>query len=221
MKNDISIYDYEIGNQSNFDLLSFYEALPNKEEEEEDFEIEPEECHHSLFFPILKYCINILNNAKDLDKLKFNIGFYGNDNKIYVTVGRQMYDLFFTEGEGTFNDSNKITFDCGKDKFKLKSKSKGNKKEVIEEYKEFFDIPKETPNSSIKNKINEKAKELDMEVFQLIKNKKKTIISQFLKGYSHQESVLKAFEGKITGKFSHMPNLIFKKKMQKAKLLKK
>ena len=173
MKNDISIYDYEIGNQSDFDLLSFYEALPNKEEEEEDFEIEPEEYHHSLFFPILKYCINILKNAKDLDKLKLSIGFYGNDNKIYVTVGRQMYDLFFTEGEGTISDSNKITFDCGKDKFKLKSKSKENTKELIEEYKEFFDIPKETPNSSIKNKINEKAKELDMEVFQLIKNKKK------------------------------------------------
>ncbi len=94
MKAQISIDDYEIGKQSNFDLLSFYESLPDHLEEEDDncddllLDFESEEYHHSLFYPILKYCIDVLNNSKDLDKLKMNIGLYDNDNKIYVTVGR-------------------------------------------------------------------------------------------------------------------------------------
>jgi hypothetical protein len=32
-----------------------------------------------------------------------------------------------------------------------------------------------------------------------------------LKGYSHQEGVLKSFEEKISGQFMNMPNLIFKR----------
>ena len=51
-----------------------------------------------------------------------------------------------------------------------------------------------------KNKLNE-----------FIQNKKEVFISKFLKGYSHQESILKTLEGKIKGYFINLPNLIFKK----------
>ena len=35
MKKEISIKDYEIGKHYNFDIISFYKALPEKEGEEE------------------------------------------------------------------------------------------------------------------------------------------------------------------------------------------
>ena len=210
MKDNISIEDYEIGKQFNFDLLSFYESLPEKLEEDDILDFVTEEYHHSLFYPILKYCIDVLNNSKDLDKLKLNIGLYDNDNKIYVTVGRQMYDLFFTGNQGPINDHN-IKFNYGKNNFGIKSIYKKQSKEVIEDCKEYFDIPLETPNNKIKEIIESKAKGLDMSVLQLIENKKKNIISRFLKGYSHQEGVIKAFEGKIHGKPTCLPNLIFKR----------
>ena len=210
MKDNISIEDYEIGKQFNFDLLSFYESLPEKLEEDDILDFVTEEYHHSLFYPILKYCIDVLNNSKDLDKLKLNIGLYDNDNKIYVTVGRQMYDLFFTGNQGPINDHN-IKFNYEKNNFGIKSIYKKQSKEVIEDCKEYFDIPLETPNNKIKEIIESKAKGLDMSVLQLIENKKKNIISRFLKGYSHQEGVIKAFEGKIHGKPTCLPNLIFKR----------
>ena len=94
----VSIDDYEIGDQKNFDLLSFYRAIPDKRDEEEmstDFELECKEYHHSLFYPILYYCINILNSIKreQLDKIKNIIGFYDDDRKIYLTVNRQIFDF--------------------------------------------------------------------------------------------------------------------------------
>jgi hypothetical protein len=46
---------------------------------------------------------------------------------------------------------------------------------------------------------------------EFIQNKKDVIITKFLKGYSHQESILKTFESKIKGHFLNLPNLIFKK----------
>ena len=218
MKREISIDDYEIGQQFNFDFLSFYQSLSDKEDEdnEELFEFETKEYHHSLFYPILKYCIDVLNNTKDLDKLKLNIGFYDHDNKIYVTVGRQMYDLFFTRGEGYINE-HKIKYNCGKNNFGIKSIYKKKSEEVIKEYKEYFDIPLETQKNEIKGIIENKADKLKITVLQLIENKKKNIISKFLKGYSHQESVIKAFEGKIHGKPTSLPNLIFKKCNTKGK----
>ena len=218
MKTEISIDDYEFGQQFNFDLLSFYEGLSDEEDEdnEELLDFKTEDYKHSLFYPILKYCIDVLNNTKDLDKLKLNIGFYGDDNKIYVTVGRQMYDLFFTRGEGYIND-HKIEFNYGKNNFGIKSIDKMKSEEVIKEYKEFFDIPVETQKNEIKETITKKADHLKMTVLQLIENKKKNIISQFLKGYSHQESVIKAFEGKIHGKPISLPNLIFKRSNKKGK----
>jgi hypothetical protein len=176
MKKDISIDDYEIGQQFNFDFLSFYQSLSDKEDEdnEELLEFETKEYHHSLFYPILKYCIDVLNNTKDLDKLKLNIGFYDHDNKIYVTVGSQMYDLFFTRGEGYIND-HKIKFNCGKNNFGIKSIYKKKSEEVIKEYKEYFGIPPETQKNEIKGIIDNKADKLKITVLQLIENKKKIL----------------------------------------------
>ena len=56
------------------------------------------------------------------------------------------------------------------------------------------------------------SKELNLTIEQLIQNKKKNIVSRFLKGYSHQEGILKSFEAKIKGQFKYMPKLILKKK---------
>ncbi len=48
-------------------------------------------------------------------------------------------------------------------------------------------------------------------------NRKKNIISRFLKGYSHQEDAIKGFEGKINGKPTCLANLIFKRTNKKGK----
>ena len=64
MKKEIKIEDYEIGDQKNFDLLSFYYSLPDEKEDdipEKVSDSDLEDYHHSLFYPILKYSINILN----------------------------------------------------------------------------------------------------------------------------------------------------------------
>ena len=61
----VSIENYEIGNLKNFDLLAFYNSLPDKSVEEEmqiGFQLECEEYHHSLFYPILVYCVEVLNS---------------------------------------------------------------------------------------------------------------------------------------------------------------
>jgi len=65
MLNKLDIEDHEIGRQKNFDFSSFFTILLDEngeEEEEEDNKIELEENHHSLLYPILKYCINSLNS---------------------------------------------------------------------------------------------------------------------------------------------------------------
>ena len=67
MLNKLNIENYEIGRQKNFDFSSFFTILldengEEEEEEEEDNKIELEENHHSLLYPILKYCINFLNS---------------------------------------------------------------------------------------------------------------------------------------------------------------
>ena len=103
MKKEIKIEDYEIGDQKNFDLLSFYYSLPDEKEDdipEKVSDSDLEDYHHSLFYPILKYSINILNTKDDnyLSENRNKIGIDEN-NKIYISVGRQMYDLFFTESE--------------------------------------------------------------------------------------------------------------------------
>ena len=60
--------------------------------------------------------------------------------------------------------------------------------------------------------INSKAIEFNMDINQLIERKKKNIVSRFLKGYSHQEGVLKSFKAEIEGQFIYMPNLLFKRR---------
>ena len=66
-------------------------------------------------------------------------------------------------------------------------------------------------NESAKEKIDKMSNDLNITIKQLIQNKKKNIVSRFLKGYSHQEGILKSFEAKIQDQFTYMPNLIFKK----------
>ena len=217
----ISVDDYEIGCQKNFDYLAFYNSLnESKEKNESQEESEAKENHHSLFYPILKYCVNVLNSSdsQKLNDLKFKIGQDKNKDKIYVCVGRQMYDLFFVKKEGKIDDQI-IDFKVGKNNFELMSASKVKDKIKKEKYKEYFDIPFDKKDNEIKNFIDNNARQLNITVEQLIKNKKKTIITTFLKGYAHQEEVLKSLEGEINGQFINLPNLIFKKKNEAGKTI--
>jgi len=200
----ILVKDYKIGNQKNFDISEFYDALLI---EEDDLGLYPQylkEYHHSLFYPILTYCVDLLNSTQDKESLKYKVGIFGRKKNLYVTVGTNMYDLFFTEKEDMI-DGKEIKFNYGKKNFLLLSIPEGKKKDsYMNSYKEFFNIPddyKEAEN---------KANELSIEVKQLMQSKKENIISKFLDGYSHQESVIKSFESKIKGKFIILPNLIFK-----------
>ena len=190
----IEIGQYEIGRQKSYDLLDFYQSL-----REPNNQLEAKEYHHSLFYPILTYCIDILNSKKEIDNLKFKVGLFGKDNKIYATVGREMYNLFFTEKKGSINKYGvEIEFNQGKLYFDLKSIHK-NDDLTQKQFKKFYNI-----------KDLEELIEDDNLLKKFIQNKKNHIISKFLKGYSHQESILKTFEGKIKGQYSNLPNLIFK-----------
>ena len=214
MSAKLCIEDYEIGNQKNFDFLEIYDLLLDKNEEEEEnyiFENKLKECHHSLFYPILVYCINTLNSydKEKLNKNKLNIG-VDSKNRIYVSVNRMMYDLFFTEKEGSI-DGHTINFNLGKNDFDLKSIHDNDKKTSNENYRIYFEIEKNVTNESAKEKIDKMSNDLNITIKQLIQNKKKNIVSRFLKGYSHQEGILKSFEAKIQDQFTYMPNLIFKK----------
>ena len=89
--------------------------------------------------------------------MKTKIGFY--DTRIYVTVNRQMYDLFFTEKEGSI-DNQVINFKFGKDNFNIKSFSKKINKNNVDNYKQYFDIPVDNPEHLTKIVINNKANDL-------------------------------------------------------------
>ena len=94
----ISIDEYEIGKQKNYDLLDFYMSLRNSNDEPEI-----KDYHHSLFYPILCYCIDIINKTKNLKDIKLKVGF-DKDNKIYAAVGREMYDYFFLGKKGNLDN---------------------------------------------------------------------------------------------------------------------
>lgn len=222
MGEKLNVEQFELGCLKNFDYLSFYNAIMNKNEKDEKSELEDdfllEDYHHSLFYPILKYCVDILNSydTKQTKELKYLIGidYY---ERIYVSVGRQMYYLFFTGKKGHINNHD-INFKEDRGNFDLKFVSKLNKTKQ-ETFKEYFEIPCKTDNCELKKSIEKKASDLDLSFEQLIINKKKLIISRFLQGYSHQESILKSFESEIEGKgtLNHMPNLIFKRRNDKGK----
>ena len=203
VRKNISINDYEIGEQRNYDLLDFVMWLKNS-----DNEPEKKEYHHSLFYPILSYCIEVLNSTKDPSTIKFKVGL-NKYNEIYVTVGREMYDLFFLEKAGNIDDV-EIEFNLGKNNFLLTSihKSDENFKEI---YKKICKIK---TDDIIKLEPKE-----DQQFKQFIQNKKEAIISKFLMGYAHQESILKAFEGKIGRNLLNLPNLIFKKRNKYGKTI--
>ena len=199
----ISIDDYEIGKQRNYDLLDFYESLKNQNDEPEI-----KNYHHSLFYPILCYCVDVINKADNLNKFKIGLDEY---DRIYITVGREMYDYFFLEKAGNL-DNVEIEFNSGKENFLLSSVHI-NDKNNINNYKTFYEIKSEEFNNY--EFLRKKKTELDeLEENQLkefIQIKKDTIITKFLKGYSHQESILKIFEGKIKGYILNLPNLIYKR----------
>lgn len=202
----ISIDEYEIGKQKNYDLLDFYMSLRNSIDEPER-----KEYHHSLFYPILCYCIDIINKTKDLDQIKLKVGL-DNDGRIYVTVGREMYDFFFLEKAGSLDDV-EIEFNLGKKDFLLTSVNYFGNDNAKNAFKKLYEINPEEfeKNEFLKNKKSEFELEEKKQLNEFIQNKKEVFISKFLKGYSHQESILKAFEGKINGHFYNLPNLIFKK----------
>ena len=107
MSAQLSIENYKIGNQKNFDFLEIYKLLLNKtEDEEEDYKFKNKlkEYHHSLFYPILVYCVEVLNSydKKELEKNKLKLGI-DKKERIYVSVNCKMYDLFFTEMEGSID----------------------------------------------------------------------------------------------------------------------
>ena len=153
MSNKVNIEDYEIWKQKNFDFLSIYHLLLDKNEDEENdkkFLLELKEYHHSLFYPILQYCIDVLNSY-DKDKLKemhLKIGF-NQSMQIYVSLNRQICDLFFSEKEDFIHGQN-IDIKEGKNIFNIKSTYENNIKTANENYKEYFDIPLEEPKDSAK-----------------------------------------------------------------------
>ena len=201
-RTNVSILDYEIGVQQNYDILDFISSL--RKSDTEDNEPEIKEYQHSLFYPILSYCIEIINSNKDPNKMKFKVGLFGNDDKIYATVGRVMYDYFFM-GETFKEDEFEIEFSSEQKNFNLKS-IHHNCDQEKKDFMKFYNIGEELTT----------IKEIE-ELKKIIQMKKRVIVSKFLKGYSHQESVLKAFEFKIRGQYINLPNLIFKKKNDSGK----
>ena len=69
--------------------------------------------------------------------MKNKIGFYGYDQKIYLTVNREIYNLFFMEKEASI-DNQIINFKFGKDIFNLKSFSNKINEGSLEDYKKYF-----------------------------------------------------------------------------------
>ena len=201
-RTNVSILDYEIGVQQNYDILDFISSL--RKSGPGDNEPEIKEYQHSLFYPILSYCIEIINSNKDPNKMKFKVGLFGNDDKIYATVGRVMYDYFFM-GETFKEDEFEIEFSSEQKNFNLKS-IHHNCDQEKKDFMKFYNIGEELTT----------IKEIE-ELKKIIQMKKRVIVSKFLKGYSHQESVLKAFEFKIRGQYINLPNLIFKKKNDSGK----
>ena len=59
------------------------------------------------------------------------------------------------------------------------------KKTANDYYKIYFEIEKKVTNESAKEKIDKMSNDLNITIKQLIQNKKKNIVSRFLKGYKH------------------------------------
>ena len=156
--------DYEIGIQRNYELLDFYTSLRNPNDEPET-----KEYHHSLFYPILCYAIEVINKSNDLNKIKFQVGL-DKDNRIYVTVGREMYDYFFLNSTKNLENV-EIVFNSGKDEFLLTSVH--NKDEADKnKFQKFYDIKPE----DIKNKFfkeEELCEQEEKQMKEFIQNKKR------------------------------------------------
>ena len=100
---------------------------------------------HSLFYPILMYCIYYLNSEDgNKSERKLKIGFDDKKN-IYLSVGRKIYDLFFTKKKASINN------------------------------KGCFGIPTEFSNVDTSEIIKNQMKDLSMNIEELINSKKKII----------------------------------------------
>ena len=208
----MSIDEYEIGNQKKYDILDFYMLLrdSNNKAEINDF----------LLFPILCYCIDIINKTKNLKDIKLKVGIDKN-GRIYAAIGREMYDYLFL-GEKCNLDNVEIEFNLGKENFLLTSvNSNRNEFEKKSSFKRIYEINPEEfeKNAFLQKKKTELVLEEQNQLNEFIQNKKNFLISKFLKGYSHQESILKSFEGKIKGYLQNLPNLIFKKSNKEGKTI--
>ena len=66
-----------------------------------------------------------------------------------------MYDLFFTENEGSIGgiDDHAIDFNLGKNDCNLKSIHNTDKKSANENYKRYFELPTNESDESAKEKI--------------------------------------------------------------------
>ena len=118
--------------------------------------------------------------------------------------------IFFFEKKQNL-DNVEIEFTSGKNEFLLSSVHNKNEND-INNYKKFYDIkPEDIENEFFKKERTELDEQEEKLLKEFIQNKKDTIITKFLKGYSHQESILKTLESKIKGHFLNLPNLIFKK----------
>ena len=110
-------------------------------------------------------------------------------------------------------DNVEIEFNLGKKDFLLTSVDYIDKDDAKNSFKKIYEInPAEfEKNEFLKKKKEELELEEKKQLDEFIQNKKEVFITKFLKEYSHQESILKTFEGKIKGHFTNLPNLIFEK----------
>ena len=208
----MSIDEYEIGNQKKYDILDFYMLLRDSKNKAE--------INDFLLFPILCYCIDIINKTKNLKDIKLKVGIDKN-GRIYAAIGREMYDYLFL-GEKCNLDNVEIEFNLGKENFLLTSvNSNRNEFEKKSSFKRIYEINPEEfeKNAFLQKKKTELVLEEQNQLNEFIQNKKNFLISKFLKGYSHQESILKSFEGKIKGYLQNLPNLIFKKSNKEGKTI--
>ena len=142
---------------------------------------------HSLFSPVLSFCINYLNSHKNEDNKK--IGFFYDKKMdlkfIYICLDKTIYDLFFLKRKKNLNGFD-IDFSGEED----------NENYIIfqsEGEKNLF------TQSEIEVEINEQS------FYQL---RKKEIISKFRRGYSIQEEIIENFFLNNEKFMNELPNLL-------------
>ncbi len=176
-----NIENFKISNIENIDLLAMFNTTDNYFKKKKYF--------HSLFHPILYYCINFLNNNfQKLNDLKNMIEI--KHDYIYVTLNSNFYDYFFLKEKKCINKV-EIDFKNDKENFQI---IKEKKAQQI-----FDDLKSNEFSFDFDNKLN------NYLLYQ------KEIISSFRYGYSIQESVIKQIIKENKKNIVELPNLIFYK----------